>query len=71
MEMQCSLGTIRLVYDWDRDHQLMSNQKPLTHYRMTSLEFFVQRGGGGGSCNFQPSIRGGSVSFKPEGRGGS
>ena len=36
MEMQCSLGTIMLVYDWDRDHQLMLNPKPLTHYKMTS-----------------------------------
>ena len=26
---------------------------------------------GGGSCNFQPSIRGGSVNFEPRRRGGS
>ena len=28
-------------------------------------------GGGGGSCNFQPSFRGRSLHFAPIGRGGS
>lgn len=51
VEPQCPLGTIRVVYDWDRDlNQLMSNQKPPTHYKMTGLlviKFCTRRVGPG------------------------
>lgn len=67
VEPQCPLGTIRVVYDWDRNlNQLMSNQKPPTHYKMTGLLVikFCTRRVGPGFFNSRSGIVQSAVSEK-------